>query len=148
MRSFAAKERKEHKMKTGTENDIMDLCNVVRETAYALHVYLGQGHLEKVYENALAHRLRKEGLVVEQQEPLTVYDEDDTIIGDYVADLVVEYRLIIELKLCKTIAEEHVAQLLGYLRSARIEHGLLINVGSFKFQINKYALGARPNEDE
>jgi len=148
MRSFAAKERKEHKMKTGTENDIMDLCNVVRETAYALHVYLGQGHLEKVYENALAHRLRKEGLVVEQQEPLTVYDEDDTIIGDYVADLVVEYRLIIELKACKTIAVEHVAQLLGYLRSARIEHGLLINVGSFKFQINKYALGARPNEDE
>jgi GxxExxY protein len=148
MRSFAAKERKEHKMKTGTENDIMDLCNVVRETAYALHVYLGQGHLEKVYENALAHRLRKEGLVVEQQEPLTVYDEDDTIIGDYVADLVVEYRLIIELKACKTIAEEHVAQLLGYLRSARIEHGLLINVGSFKFQINKYALSARPNEDE
>jgi GxxExxY protein len=148
MRSFAAKERKEHKMKTGTENDIMDLCNVVRETAYALHVYLGQGHLEKVYENALAHRLHKEGLVVEQQKPLTVYDEDGTIIGDYVADLVVENRLIIELKLCKTIAEEHVAQLLGYLRSARIEHGLLINVGSFKFQINKYALSARPNEDE
>ena len=120
--------------------DIMELCDVVRETAYAIHVYHAQGHLEKVYENALVHRLRKSGLDVKQQCPLKVYDEDGTEIGDYVADLIVEGRLIIELKASKTLSGEHKAQLLGYLRASGIEHGLLINFGSYKFQIQKYAL--------
>jgi GxxExxY protein len=69
-----------------------------------------------------------------------VYDEDGTAIGDYNADLFVENRLIIELKACRALAEEHIAQLLGYLKSSKIEHGLLINFGSAKFQIKKYAL--------
>ena len=146
---MAAKERKERKeMNSAMTSDIMKLCDVVRETAYAIHVYHGHGHLEKVYENALSHRLRKAGLAVEQQKPLTVYDEDGTVIGEYFADLVVENRLIVELKACKSLAEEHVAQVLGYLRSARIEHGLLINFGSYKFQMKKYALSARTGEDE
>ncbi len=51
---------------------VMELCDVVRETAYAIHLYHGHGHLEKVYENALAHRLRKAGVEVAQQHPLTV----------------------------------------------------------------------------
>jgi GxxExxY protein len=119
---------------------VMELCDVVRETAYAIHVYHGHGHLEKVYENALAHRLRKVGIEVKQQYPLTVYDEDGTIIGDYFADLLVEGRLIIELKACRALADEHTAQILGYLKSARIEDGLLINFGSFKFQMKKYIL--------
>jgi GxxExxY protein len=93
-----------------------------------------------VYENALVHRLRKAGLDVKQQHPLKVYDEDGTEIGDYYADLIVEDVLIIELKACKTFAEEHKAQIIGYLRSANIEHGLLINFGSFKFQIQKFVL--------
>ncbi|MBM3861234.1 MAG: GxxExxY protein [Verrucomicrobia bacterium] len=135
-------------MNSAMTSDIMKLCDVVRETAYAIHVYHGHGHLEKVYENALAHRLRKDGFAVEQQKPLTVYDEDGTVIGEYFADLVVENRLIVELKACKSLAEEHVAQVLGYLRSARIEHGLLINFGSYKFQMKKYALSARTGEDE
>jgi len=118
----------------------MKLCDAVRETSYAVHLYHGHGHLEKVYENALANRLRKAGVNVVQQHALTVYDEDGTVIGEYVADLFVEGCLIVELKAAKTIADEHVAQLLGYLRSARIEHGLLINFGSAKFQIKKYAL--------
>lgn len=103
-------------------------------------VYHGHGHLEKVYENALAHRLRKTGLNVKQQHPLTVYDEDGTVLGDYFADLLIADRLIVELKACRALADEHVAQLPGYLKSARIEHGLLINVGSYKCQIKKYAL--------
>ncbi len=69
---------------------VMELCDVVRETAYAIHVYHGHGHLEKVYENALAHRLGKLGIEVKRQFPLTVYDEDGTTIGDYFADLLVE----------------------------------------------------------
>jgi GxxExxY protein len=117
-----------------------ELCDAVRETAYAIHVYHGHGHLEKVYENAPAYRLRKTGLDVKQQLPLTVYDEDGTVLGDYCADLLIADRLIVELKDCRALADEHVAQLLGYLKLARIEHGLLINFGSYKFQIKKYAL--------
>jgi GxxExxY protein len=142
---MAAKERKEHKAKKQEDimQDIMKLCDVVRETAYAIHLYHGHGHLEKVYENALANRLRKAGFAVEQQKPLTVYDEDGTVIGEYFADLFVDNRLIIELKACRAIAEEHIAQVLGYLRSAKVEHGLLINFGSAKFEIKKYALSDR-----
>jgi len=61
--------------------------------------------LEKVYENALAHRLRRLGMDVKQQHPLKVYDEDGTLIGDYNADLFVDNRLIIELKAAKALAD-------------------------------------------
>jgi GxxExxY protein len=124
------------------KTEIKELCDRIRQTAYDIHVYHGHGHLEKVYENALAHRLRKLGLDVKQQHPLKVYDEDGTLIGEYVADLLVENTLIVELKAARTLADEHVAQLLGYLKAARIEHGLLINFGSYKFVIRKYALSA------
>lgn len=120
--------------------DIMKLCDVVRETGYAVHCYHKNGHLEKVYENAMVNRLRKAGLDVKQQYPLTVYDEDETIIGDNTADLLIENRLIVEFKAAKTLADEHVAQLLGYLRASRTEDGLLMNFGSPKFQVKKYAL--------
>jgi GxxExxY protein len=122
---------------------INQLCDLVRETAYGIHLYHGNGHLEKVYENALAHRLRKAAVTVEQQHPLTVYDEDGTVIGEYMADLFVDGRLIVELKAAKALAPEHVAQILGYLKSSRTEHGLLINFGSARFEIKKYIL----NED-
>ncbi len=121
-------------------NDIKALCDQVRETAYAIHVYHGHGHLEKVYENALANRLRKAGFDVKQQHPIQVFDEDGTLIGDYLADLLVGDVLIVELKTAKALAPEHEAQVLGYLKSSRLEHGLLINFGSYKFQIRKFAL--------
>ena len=119
---------------------INELCEFVRETAYAIHLYHGHGHLEKVYENALAHRLRKAGLNVRQQDPITVFDEDGTTIGEYFADLFIEETLIAELKACRALADEHTAQILGYLKSARKEHGLLMNFGSYKFQIRKYVM--------
>jgi GxxExxY protein len=119
--------------------DVRTLCDRVRQVAYDIHVYLGHGHLEKVYENALAHRLRKSGMNVRQQHPLPVFDEDGTLIGDYNADLLVERMLIVELKTAKTLAPEHEAQLLGYLKASRLEHGLLINFGSYRFEIRKFA---------
>jgi len=84
--------------------------------------------------------LKKNGIKVEQQYPLSVYDEDGTLLGDFYTDLFVEGRLIVEIKACKTLANEHIAQLLGYLRASRIEDGLLINFGAQKLQINKYVL--------
>jgi GxxExxY protein len=84
--------------------------------------------------------LRKIGLKVEQQFPLKVYDEDGTIIGDYFADLFVEECLVVELKAGRDLTDENIAQILGYLRSSKIEHGLLINFGEVKLQIKKYVL--------
>jgi GxxExxY protein len=117
---------------------IKELCEIVRQTAYAVHLYLGHGHLEKVYENAMAHRLRKAGLYLEQQHPLRVHDEDGTLLGEYFADIVIDGSLVVELKAVRQLADEHVAQILGYLRSSRLEHGLLVNFGSPKFQIRKF----------
>src|SRR2546421_7833724 len=128
------KERKEKPMK-----DLQQLCAQVRQTSYEIHVYHGHGHLEKVYENALAHRLRKAGLEVKQQYPIPVFDEDGTMIGDYYANLLVDGCLVVELKTAEALADEHVAQVLGYLKSARLDHGLLINFGSYKFEIRKFA---------
>ena len=122
------------------KNDIFRLSDQIREISFALHQYLRYGHLEKVYENGLAHRLRKAGIKVEQQYPLKVYDEDSTKLGEYFADLFVESKLIVELKACKALAPEHTAQLLGYLRACHVEHGLLVNFGAPKLQIKKYIL--------
>ncbi len=119
---------------------INQLRDLVRETAFAIHRYHRQGHLEKVYENALAHRLRKQGVKVAQQHPLRVLDEDGTPLGEYSADLFIEDRLIVELKAARAVVDEHVAQLLGYLRSSRIETGLLIIFGSPILHVKKYLM--------
>lgn len=120
--------------------DILKLCDLVRECGFNAHRYLRYGHLEKVYENALANRLRKSGIDVVQQHPLKVYDEDGSVLGDFYADLFLENCLIVELKAAKSLVDEHVAQLLGYLRASRIEHGLLINFGAPIYQIQKFIL--------
>jgi len=120
--------------------EILRLCDLIRQVAFDLHRYLRHGYLEKVYENGLAHRLRKVGLRVQQQLPLQVLDEDGTPLGDYYADLFVEACLVVELKSCKAIAQEHVAQILGYLRASRQRHGLLINFGAQRIEVRKFIL--------
>jgi GxxExxY protein len=119
-------------------NTINELCDIVRETSFAIHKYHRNGHLEKTYENALVHRLRKQGIKVEQQYPLSVYDEDGTELGEFFADILVENCLVIEIKACRNLVSEHVAQLIGYLKTCRRETGLLINFGGSKLQIRKY----------
>ena len=122
------------------QTEIFRLCDLIREISFSLHQYLRHGHLERVYENGLAHWLRKAGLKVEQQYPLQVVDEDGTILGDFIADMYVEACLIVELKACKSIIGDHTVQLLGYLRASRIEHGLLTNFGASKLEVKKYVL--------
>ena len=90
------------------------------------------------FDTLTAARREHLGVRVECQVPITVYDEDGTVLGDFVADLLIEGVLIVELKACRAIAEEHVAQILGYLRATRIERGLLINFGAKKYEIRKY----------
>ena len=115
-----------------------ELCDLVRQTSFEIHEYLGHGLFEKVYENALAHRLRKAGLRVEQQFSIQVFDEDGTLLGEYIADLQVEGDLLVELKTANDLNAAHENQILGYLRATRLEHGLLINFGSPRFQIRKF----------
>lgn len=122
------------------KDPIFLLCDRIRETSLALHHHLRHGHVEKVYENGLANRLRKQNLSAVQQHPLSVRDEDGTLLGEFFADLFVEHQLIVELKACRALADEHIAQLLGYLRASRLEHGLLINFGSPRLEIRKFAL--------
>jgi len=120
------------------KENVLALCDVIRETSYAVYNYLRSGHREQIYENALAHRLSKLGITVEQQSELRVYDEDGTLLGHLRADLLIENKLICEIKGVRGLVDEHVAQLLGYLRAARIEHGLLINFGGPRLEIRKF----------
>jgi len=119
---------------------IFTVCDIIRETSLQIHRYLRSGFNEKIYENALANRLRKRGIRVEQQQRMKVFDEDGTLLGLLTADLLIEKRIICEIKGCSALVDAHTAQLLGYLRAARIEHGLLINLGGPRLQIKKYIL--------
>lgn len=122
------------------EREILTLCNIIRQTSFEIHQYLRAGHREFIYENALAHRLRKKGIAVEQQQKVKVFDEDGTLLGFFKTDLMIEDRLICEIKGIRALTEEHIAQLLGYLRASRIEHGLLINFGAARLEVKKYIL--------
>ena len=91
-------------MNTGPHNgDIFTLCNIIRQTSFDIHKYLRNGHREQIYENALAHRLRKRGISVEQQGEVKVYDQDGTFLGTLRADLLVERRLICDLEIKKYV---------------------------------------------
>ena len=95
---------------------------------YKVYNTLGYGFLEKVYENALVIELRKQGLEVVAQAPVTVFYEEH-VVGEYFADLFVANAVIVELKAAKDLADEHEAQLLNYLKATPHEVGLLLNFG-------------------
>jgi GxxExxY protein len=95
---------------------------------YKVYNTLGYGFLEKVYENALAIELRRMGLHVVQQEPITVYYAGE-VVGEYFADLTVQGRVLVEIKAARNLAAEHEAQLLNYLKATPYEVGQLLNFG-------------------
>ena len=97
---------------------------------------LGVGFLEKVYENALAHQLIKDGMRIEQQKSIKVY-YDDVVVGDYFADLVVEGAVIVELKAAKNIEDIHLAQTLNYLKATGLKLGLILNFGKPRVEIKR-----------
>ena len=104
--------------------------------AFEVSNALGIGFVEKVYENAYAHRMRKEGLKVIQQYPIKVV-YDDVIVGDFFADMLVEDRILVELKAVSELTDEHLAQALNYLRASGLEACLLINFGKSRIQIRR-----------
>ncbi len=95
---------------------------------YKVYNKLGFGFLEKVYENALLIELTNNGLRVNRQKPINVYYEEK-LVGEYFADLIVEEKIIIELKAAEALIEEHELQLINYLIATDIEVGLLLNFG-------------------
>jgi len=96
--------------------------------AYRVGSKLGCGFLEKCYENALAHELRKAGLRVEQQVALKVW-YDEIIVGDYVADLIVDGVVLVELKAIQSLEAIHSAICINYLAATKLPVCLLINFG-------------------
>ncbi len=106
--------------------------------AYKVSNTLGAGFLEKVYENALAHELRKGGLHVQQQAALQV-SYDGIVVGEYLADLLVEECVLVELKAVKSLDEIHEAQCLNYLKATGLRLCLLINFGTTRIQVKRIA---------
>ncbi len=120
------------------EPTALKLADTIRQTAFEAHPFLRHGHNEKVYENSLRNRLRKKGLTVDHPVPINVHDEDGSLLGEFVADLLVNQEFIVELKAVRALVDEHTAQILGDLRASRLEHGLLFNFGSPRIQFQKY----------
>jgi GxxExxY protein len=105
-----------------------ELTDTIINAFFTVYNALGYGFLEKVYENALLHELRKRGLQVEAQRRLLVY-YDGVVVGEYFADLLVEGKIILELKAAEAIEESHTAQLVNYLKATRCEVGFVLNFG-------------------
>lgn len=112
-----------------------DLTSKIINAFYTVYNELGYGFLEKVYENALKIELTKMDLSVEKQKLIKVY-YDNSEVGEYFADLLVNNLVIIELKAAETLMEEHENQLINYLKATDIEVGLLLNFGK-KPQISR-----------
>jgi len=95
---------------------------------YTVYNKLGYGFLERVYENALLIELQKAGIPAQSQFPICVQYENQTV-GEYFADVLVDDKIIIEIKATTTLAPGHEAQLINYLKATNIEVGLLLNFG-------------------
>ena len=117
-----------------------DLTGTIRQTAFEVHKYFRNGFLEKVYENSLTHRLRKSGHEVAQQVALPVRDEDGTVVGEYVADLVVDGKVLVEVKAVSGLTAQHQAQVINYLKATGLRVGLLLNFGEPRLEVKRLVL--------
>jgi GxxExxY protein len=106
-----------------------ELTEKIIKIFYSVYNKLGYGFLEKVYENAMMIEFRREGIPVVPQFPIKVFYEGE-IIGEYYADIMVDNKVIVEIKSAKRLVEENEAQLLNYLKATDIEVGLLLNFGT------------------
>ncbi len=105
-----------------------ELTDKIIKAYYQVYNTLGYGFLEKVYENAMFIELKKMGLYIQKQKNITVFYENEEV-GDYFADLIVDEKVIVELKAAEGLCEEHECQLINYLKATEIEVGLLLNFG-------------------
>ena len=116
--------------------DQEELIKQIIQCAYNVRKELYAGFLESVYKNALLIELRKNGLKVDKEVPINVH-YNNVIVGEFRADIIVEDSVILELKAIQKLSTIHEAQLVNYLTATKIEHGLLINFGSEKFEVKR-----------
>jgi len=114
-----------------------DLTYKIIGSAMEVHKELGNGFLEKVYENSLIISLKEKNILVSSQVPLIVKFHKQEV-GEYFADIVVEDKVIIELKAIAALRDEHRAQIINYLTASGFKVGLLINFGSAKLEYERF----------
>jgi len=133
-------------MKGMDEEEIIhgEITKAVIGLAFEVSNELGCGFLESVYENALLMLLRQRGFSVKSQWPIKVMFRG-TCVGDFIGDIVVDDKVLIELKTVKTLAPEHHAQIINYLNATGIKVGLLINFGPSRLEYRRYTRNRTPN---
>jgi GxxExxY protein len=122
------------------ERRLNEVSERVIGCAYTISNVLGAGFLERVYENALTHELRKSGLSVLQQQVILV-KYDGVVVEEYVGDLLVEREVLVELKAAKTLDDIHAAQCLNYLKATGLRLCLLVNFGRPRVEVGRIVLG-------
>ena len=120
------------------ENEILykDLSYKIVGLAMRAHSKLGYGFLEKVYENALMVLFRREGIEAKQQAPITVYFEEE-VVGNYYADILVEDKVILEIKAVENIIDAHIAQTLNYLKATGLRLAIILNFSKEKLKYKR-----------
>ncbi len=116
-----------------------DLSYSIVGLAMKVHNELGNGFLEKVYENALMLLLKQAKIEAEQQSPINVMFQDQ-VIGQYYADILVDGKIILELKTVDKIVGEHVSQVIHYLKATGVKLGIILNFGQKSFEYKRVVL--------
>ena len=127
--------------------DINDITYAIRGAIFEVNSVLGPGFMEKVYENSLMVVLERRGYKVEAQVPLKVLYKN-IVVGEYFADLIVEDRVIVELKTVESLDRIHEAQLLNYLKATGIKVGLLVNFKHQKADIKRLVFDLPERHDD
>jgi len=127
--------------------DINDITYIIKGAIFEVNRVLGPGFLEKVYENALLVELRKRGLMAESQVPIRVSYKGN-VVGEYIADILVEKKVIIELKTVENLTGVHEAQVLNYLKATGIQVGLLANFRQQKAEVKRMVLNLPEGHDD
>jgi GxxExxY protein len=122
--------------KMGEELLYKELSYEIVNAAICVWKELGFGFLEKVYENALMVELQKRHIPCAQQKPIKVH-YDNQIVGDYIADILIEEKILLELKSAKGIDDSHIAQVLNYLKATGIRLGIILNFGPEKMEFKR-----------
>jgi len=126
--------------------DINNITYAINGAVFEVNRILGSGFLEEVYENALLVELKRRGLKAESQVPIRVLYKE-SVVGEYIADILVESKVIVELKTVETIDKIHEAQLLNYLKATGIRDGILVNFKHPKAEIKRMVLSLPEGHD-
>ena len=126
--------------------DINDITYAINGAVFEVNRILGSGFLEKVYENALLIELKKRGLKAENQVSVKVLYKE-SVVGEYIADILVEDKVIVELKTVETLEKIHEAQILNYLKATGIRVGILVNFKHPKAEVKRMVLNLPEGQD-